>query len=162
MFDAPSIKENFEKRLDYIYNLAEKIQSPYLRAHEHRKCLGLQDMLDEQERVEGLGGEGLMLRKAGSFYEHKRSKTLLKVKSFVDAEATVIGHKNGTGRCFGMMGALFVRRDDGVEFKIGSGFNDQQRMNPPRKGTRVTYKYQELSNTGKPRFPIFLRVHPGV
>jgi predicted DNA-binding WGR domain protein len=162
IFDAPSLKGNFERRLHYIYNLAEKLQSPYVRAHEHRKCNGLQDMLDEQEKVEGLGGEGLMLRQPASFYEHKRSNTLLKVKSFVDAEATVIGHKSGTGRCQGMMGALLVRADNGIEFKIGSGFNDQQRKNPPKKGSRVTYKYQELSNSGKPRFPIFLRIHPGL
>lgn len=162
IFDAPSLKGNFEKRLHYIHNLAEKVQSPYLRAHEHRKCKGLEDMQEELDRVEQLGGEGIMLRQPGSIYEHRRSNTLLKVKTFVDAEATVIGFKNGTGRCHGMMGALLVRGDNGIEFKIGSGFNDQQRMNPPKKGSRVTYKYQELSNSGKPRFPIFLRIHHGV
>ena len=161
IFDAPSIKGNFEKRLHYIHNLAEKIQSPYVRAHEHRKCTGIEDMQEELERVEKLGGEGIMLRQPGSIYEHRRSNTLLKVKTFTDAEATVIGFKNGTGRCYGMMGALLVKGDNGIEFKIGSGFNDQQRMNPPKKGSRVTYKYQELSNSGKPRFPIFLRIHPG-
>ena len=161
IFDAPSIKGNFEKRLHYIHNLAEKIQSPYVRAHEHRKCTGIEDMQEELERVEKLGGEGIMLRQPGSIYEHRRSNTLLKVKTFTDAEATVIGFKNGTGRCYGMMGALLVKGDNGIEFKIGSGFNDQQRMNPPKKGSRVTYKYQELSNSGKPRFPIFLGIHPG-
>lgn len=162
VFDAPTIKGKFEDRLHYIYNLAEKIQSPYMRAHEHRKCNGMQDLLDELEKVEELGGEGIMLRQTGSFYEHKRSNSLLKVKTFLDAEATVVGHKNGTGRCYAMMGALFVRADNGIEFKIGSGFNDDQRRKPPKIGSRVTYKYQELSNSGKPRFPIFLRVHPGV
>jgi DNA ligase-1 len=162
VFDAPSINKKFEDRLHYIHNLAEKIQSPYLRAHEHRKCTGLQDMLDELDKVENLGGEGLMLRQTGSLYENRRSNSLLKVKTFLDAEATVVGHKNGTGRCYGMMGALFVKGDNGIEFKIGSGFNDDQRRKPPKIGSRVTYKYQELSNSGKPRFPIFLRVHPGV
>ena len=162
VFDAPSLKETFEKRLHYIYNLAENLKSPYMRAHEHRKCTGMQDLLDELDRVEELGGEGLMLRQVGSFYENRRSNSLLKVKTFLDAEATVIAHKKGTGRCAAMMGALFVRADNGIEFKIGSGFNDVQRRNPPKIGARVTYKYQELSNSGKPRFPIFLRVHPGV
>lgn len=162
VFDAPSLNATFENRLHYIYNLAEKLQSPYMRAHEHRKCTGMQDLIDELDRVEELGGEGIMLRQVGSFYEHRRSNSLLKVKTFLDAEATVIAHKKGTGRCADMMGALFVRADNGIEFKIGSGFNDVQRRNPPKIGARVTYKYQELSNSGKPRFPIFLRVHPGV
>jgi DNA ligase 1 len=61
-----------------------------------------------------------------------------------------------------MLGALEMRSDDGIEFKIGSGFNDVQRKNPPKIGSRVTYKYMGVSTSGKPRFPIFLRIHPGV
>ena len=37
------------------------------------------DVYDELERVDKLGAEGLMLRKAGSLYEMGRSRTLLKV-----------------------------------------------------------------------------------
>ncbi len=61
-----------------------------------------------------------------------------------------------------MLGALEMRADNGIEFKIGSGFNDSQRMKPPKIGSRVTYKYMGLSKGGKPRFPIFMRVHPGM
>lgn len=103
-----------------------------------------------------------MLRKPKSIYENCRSELLLKVKTFTDAEATVIGYEEGKGRNAGLMGALVVRRDDGMVFKIGTGFNDEQRQRPPKKGTRVTYKFQELTNSGKPRFPVFLRIHPGV
>lgn len=37
-------------------------------------------------------GEGLMLRNPYSYYENKRTKNLLKVKKFFDAEAEIIGH----------------------------------------------------------------------
>ena len=40
-----------------------------------------------------------MLRHPESIYEGKRSRTLLKVKTFEDDEATVLGHEPGTGRC---------------------------------------------------------------
>jgi DNA ligase-1 len=76
------------------------------------------------DRITGEGGEGVMLRKPDSVYEHKRSNKLLKVKKFEDAEATIIGHEKGTGRLTGLLGALRVKEDDGTEFKIGSGFND--------------------------------------
>jgi len=66
----------------------------------------------------------MMIKDPDSKYENKRSDKLLKVKKFDDAEATVIGHKKGTGRCADMCGAIFVRGDDGIEFHIGSGFND--------------------------------------
>jgi len=162
LFDAPSIQGTFEKRLEYITNLAETIKSPMVRAHEHYVCTGKQHLERELKKVEELGGEGLMLRKPESEYEQRRSKNLLKVKSFKDAEATVIGHKEGTGRLQGLMGAIIVRNEQGVEFKIGSGFNDNQRRNPPKKGQKVTYKYMELTNKGVPRFPTFMRLHPGV
>ena len=103
-----------------------------------------------------------MIKDPNSEYENKRSFALLKVKKFNDAEATVLGHEKGTGRCSDMCGALRVVGDDGTEFKIGSGFNDAQRRKPPKIGSRVTYKYMGLTNAGKPRFPIFLREHPGM
>jgi len=65
-----------------------------------------------------------MIKNPNSDYERKRSWQLLKVKRFEDAEAKVVGHQNGTGRCTGMLGALECREKDGTEFKIGSGFDD--------------------------------------
>lgn len=47
-------------------------------------------------------------------------------------------------------------------FHIGSGFSDAQRKKPPKVGEVVTFKYQELSNNGHPRFPVFLRVRGDV
>jgi DNA ligase-1 len=95
----------------------------------------------ELARIEDLGGEGLMLREPRSYYENRRSYTLLKVKTFKDAEAVVIKHEKGTGKNSAVLGALHVRDEDGITFKIGSGFTDAQRRNPPRIGSTVTYKY---------------------
>ena len=103
-----------------------------------------------------------MLKDLNSAYEGRRSNYLLKVKRFEDTEATVIGHLKGTGRCANMCGAIQVREKDGTEFKIGSGFTDAQRRSPPKKGTVVTFKFQGRSKAGTPRFPIFMRVHPGM
>ena len=75
--------------------------------------------------VTGEGAEGIMLRLPESKYEQKRSKNLLKVKKFEDAEATVVGYQAGTGRLTGLTGAIEVIEDSGIEFKIGSGFNDK-------------------------------------
>jgi DNA ligase-1 len=103
-----------------------------------------------------------MIKDPKSKYEHRRRKLLLKVKTFIDLEAKVLSFEDGSGRCQNMMGAMHVRDvKSGVIFKIGCGFDDKMRLNPQKKGTIVTYKYQNLSDLGKPRFPIFLRVHPG-
>lgn len=55
-----------------------------------------------------------MLRDPESLYENRRSKSLLKVKTFYDDEAVVLAHNPGTGRCQGMLGALRVRNTHGV------------------------------------------------
>ena len=59
-----------------------------------------------------------------------------------------------------MVGAFKCRNTHGVEFEIGSGLNDAMRKKPPKIGTVITYKYQEFNkDSGKPRFPIFLRIY---
>lgn len=103
-----------------------------------------------------------MLKDPNSKYEQKRSDRLVKVKKFDDTEATVIGHQKGTGRCQNMCGALQVKMSNGIHFKIGSGFTDAQRRKPPKIGSVVTFKYQGLTKSNVPRFPIFMRVHQGV
>lgn len=35
-------------------------------------------------------------------------------------------------------------------------FIDEQRRNPPKIGSKVTFRYQELTNDGIPRFPSFV------
>ena len=125
-------------------------------------CTHKDDLAKLMDGILSDKGEGVMLKDPKSKYEGKRSKALLKVKKFDDAEAEIINHLKGTGRLAHMMGAIQVREKDGTEFKIGSGFNDQQRKNPPKIGTIVTFKFQGRSKAGVPRFPIYMREHPGM
>jgi DNA ligase-1 len=162
LFDAPSIQGKFEGRIKYLKNLCKKLKREDIVYHEHEKCRNREHMEEELKRVEDLGGEGVMLRQPGSLYENRRSDTLLKVKTFKDAEAVVMKHAKGTGRNSAVLGALHVRDSDGITFKIGSGFTDAQRRSPPKIGSTVTYKYQEKTESGKPRFPTFLRVHTDI
>jgi DNA ligase-1 len=110
----------------------------------------------ELARLEALGGEGLMLRRAGSRYESGRSSPLLKVKSFHDAEELVLKHQDGAGRHKGRLGALLVELPDGTTFAVGTGFSDAERENPPLIGSTITFRYQELSEAGVPRFPSYI------
>ena len=101
-----------------------------------------------------------MLRSPQSQYKGGRTTDLLKVKKFQDAEAYVSGFENGTGRNNGRVGALYCTDIDGITFKIGTGLKDYMREKPPAIGTRITYKYQEKTRDGKPRFPVFVRERP--
>jgi DNA ligase-1 len=161
IFDAPAHPGPFEDRLAFVTEVVTKEAPPHARALEHVRCEGVTHLRAELARVEGLGGEGLMLRQPGSPYEVGRSATLLKVKNFLDTEAVVIGHVPGAGKHKGRLGALEVRLPGGVECRVGTGFSDAQRSAPPALGSTIVLRYQELSKDGVPRFPSFVAVVAG-
>ena len=157
-FDAPAFDAAFEGRLAAIREHIERCRPPYLTAHEHQVCTGADHLRAELARIEAAGGEGLMLRQPESRYEVGRSLTLLKVKTFHDAEARVLEHLKGAGRHKGRLGALLVELANGTQFSVGTGFSDAERGAPPPVGTVITFRYQELSDGGVPRFPSYVGV----
>ncbi|KAJ3997621.1 hypothetical protein F5050DRAFT_1670921 [Lentinula boryana] len=161
IFDIPSLStQPFEARMERL----KKLFAPGIGSHasdnvlvvEQEKAKSRQHVLDKLKEVESLGGEGLMLRMPGSLYEGKRSSTLLKIKSFYDAEAVVTGYKAGKGRNAGVTGALKCKMASGKTFDVGSGLNDKQRKSPPKIGSIIVYRFQELTKDGVPRFPTYL------
>ena len=82
---------------------------------------------------------------------------LLKLKPLQDADAVVLAHLPGRGRHQGRLGALRVRRADGLVFDIGTGLSDAQRGSPPAVGSLITYTHRGHTEAGVPRFASFLR-----
>ena len=113
-------------------------------------------MLDE---IVTKGGEGLMLHRADSLYHSGRSDDLLKLKPWQDAEATVVEILPGKGKFSGMMGSLLVTDESGLRFRIGTGFSNKERRNPPAVGTVITYKFTGTTKKGLPKFASFLRIY---
>jgi DNA ligase 1 len=158
VFDAPEIDAAFEQRIEFLREQMESWNCDSLDILDHAVCSGIDDV---QERLDGVladGGEGLMLRAPGSRYVAGRTSDLLKVKRFQDAEARVVGHEAGKGRHKGRVGALVCELANGIGFKIGTGLSDADRATPPAIGDIVTFRYQELTDAGVPRFPAFFRV----
>jgi len=85
---------------------------------------------------------------------------MLKLKPLQDAEATVLAHVPGRGKHAGRLGALWVQTDNGLQFKLGTGFSDAQREAPPAVGQRISYTHRGLTEAGVPRFASFLRERP--
>lgn len=155
IFDAPEVPGGFETRMDHLVAEFETDEEFSVYVLGQRRCEGADHLAAYLAEVESKGGEGVMLREPGSNYEEGRSTSLLKVKTFYDDEATVVKHIPGRGKHKGRLGALRVEWN-GVEFKVGTGFSDKQRENPPTIGSKVTFRYQELSKDGVPRFPSFV------
>ena len=162
LFDAPGVSGPFEERQKALSEIIQQQHPQYASVLQQARCTGVEALKSELARVEALGGEGLMLRQPGSAYEAGRSSTLLKVKTFHDAEGKVVEHLPGKGRHAGRLGAVVVELPDGQTFSVGTGFSDAQRGNPPAVGSTITYRYQEMTDRGVPRFPSFVRVRADV
>ena len=76
----------FEKRIQSARDYFDEKPSKYVNVLDQVKCKGPDHIEAELQKVEALGGEGLMIREPASKYVHGRSHTLLKIKKFHDAE----------------------------------------------------------------------------
>lgn len=158
VFDLPGPDTPFEQRYHQLKGLVERSTSPYLALVEQHPVASHRELMAQLDAIVADGGEGLMLKRRASLYQAGRSDDLLKVKTHQDAEATVLGHRPGKGKYRGLMGALEVELDNGRQFRIGTGFTDDERRNPPAIGSRITFRYRGYTASGLPRFASFLRV----
>lgn len=160
IFDLPLRDSDltFDQRLARLRSLIDQADLPHLQMVKQFKVADETALMKELDRVVELGGEGLMLHRGQSLYRAARSDDLLKLKTYEDAEAVVIAHLPGKGKYQGMMGALLVEIEGKRRFKIGTGFSDEDRADPPAIGALITYKYFGRTNSGLPRFASFLRV----
>ena len=83
-----------------------------------------------------------MLRDPDSLYEGNRSKTLLKVKSSMDSEATILSYVEDTHmKKNNVLGGFIVRNEEGLEFEVRLGLKIGVKKNRPEIGSKITYKY---------------------
>lgn len=167
----------FEKRLERLARLT--LKAPVISMVKQTRCRDNHHLRCSLGEVIKQRGEGLMLRQPESLYVPKRSNTLLKVKTTQTAEGVVVGHDPGKGKHKGRMGALIVslrklgaeckgvgagklleimQRDSEPKVNVGTGFTDHERENPPKIGSVITYRFQELTDGGVPRFPAYVGI----
>lgn len=158
VFELPNASGPFATRAKRITEIISEARVRHLKAVTQLRVKNTVELDGLLQRVVAKGGEGLMLHRADALYVTGRSEVLLKLKPLFDAEATVVGHKAGRGKYAGKLGALWVETPDRMRFKLGTGFSDAQRENPPPIGSKVTYTYRGKTKTGKPKFASFLRV----
>jgi len=154
IFEVPHAKGGLFKRLSsvekYQNNVIKIVPQIAIKDKKHLKQFLIE--------IESKRGEGIVVRDQKALYIDKRTNKALKVKTFLDKECRIIAHNGGRGKFKGILGSVTCVMDNNITFKIGSGFNMNERKNPPKIGTSITFKYQEFTKYGKPRFPVFLRV----
>ena len=158
LFELPDATGIFSERVTAMEALITSLDIPHLKVIKQYRLQDHKTLMLKLDEVTEQGAEGLMLHRANALYHSGRSEDLLKVKKHQDAEAQVLRYIEGKGKFKGMLGALVVEDNNGLKFKIGTGFSHLQRENPPAIGTLVTYKYFGRTKKGLPRFASFMRV----
>jgi DNA ligase-1 len=157
LFELPDAAGSFTERITALQRLIAQQNSRYLMLVPQFRLTDNVQLMAKLHELEQAGAEGLMLHHQDAHYKTGRSADLLKLKTYQDSEAEVIGYRPGKGKYQGMVGALVVKTPDGKTFAIGSGLSDELRQTPPPVGAVVTYRYNGLTQHGLPRFARFLR-----
>lgn len=169
LFDLVSLDE-WDKRVgkEALSFRRERLES-YLSGKEF-KYLRLVDQRIIEKTSENIdrhhtqyvrqGYEGAMIKNPVLPYSFGRSDAVIKVKSFLDVDLTVVGFKEGTGRHAGKLGSILVEFQ-GVEVNVGSGFEDDMRSRVWKNkdsyiGMTAEVRYQEVTPDGSLRFPTFV------
>jgi DNA ligase-1 len=186
----------FEERLALVKLRVNKHKPAGVRVLEQGRLDDQTALNKFEARAVDLGYEGVMLRDPRGLYKYGRSTFrehgLMKLKRFEDAEATIIGFeemlhngnelktvasglKERSSKKEGMvgkgtLGAIRVVGTNGtykgVEFRVGTGFNDELRAliwanKDHWLGKLIKYKFFTMGSKDAPRFPVYLgKRHP--
>lgn len=162
VFDCVHLKQPdipFHTRWNMVDTLIKKVHKSSLRIvpiHVIKNATEIETRLDAFLKD---GHEGIMLRNRNSPYEiDKRSYHLQKYKKFVDSEYRIVDATEGTGNDKGTV-IWICETTDKQTFKVKpKGTRKERRELFTNKskymGKFLTVQYQELTNSGIPRFPI--------
>lgn len=196
VFDLLHDSANFAERHTRLMTRVEELSTSAVEIVNHRYLGSAEELEAYESDILAAGFEGVMLRSLEGLYKHGRAtlkeQSLIKLKRFEDGEAVVLScyeqqrnnnaatldergytkrssHKaNKKGK--GTLGGFRVKDvKTGIEFDIGTGFDDELRANlwvvwrafggdhhQGLCGKIVKYKFFPTGSKDKPRFPVFV------
>ncbi len=164
IYDLPDNDIQFGERCERLNELFEnyKCFSKHCVEVETEICNDEDEVMGLYEEYVDNGFEGQMLR-LNKEYENKRSKSLMKHKSFVDEEYTILDIVEGEGNRTGTAGYMVFETEDGKRFKsnVKGTWEETAEMLMNKKkliGKEATIKYFNLTPDGIPRFPYVINI----
>ena len=166
IYDLPVEDETFQQRTISLIELwmenLRYFNSNYVRFVDTEYCGTEEGVMELYEKYIEMGYEGQMLRLDGK-YENKRSRNLMKHKTFIDEEYTIIDICEGEGNRSGTAGYFVFRTRDGKPFKsnVKGTWEETAEMLRNKSqliGKEATVKYFNLTPDGIPRFPYVIGI----
>jgi DNA ligase-1 len=164
IYDLPNEDDTFEIRSQALYDLF--MEWSYFNSHcinvDTDVCRSEKEVMELYEGYVEKGYEGQILRLNG-LYENKRSKFLLKHKSFQDSEFPILDICEGEGNKTGQVGYM-VFEIEGKRFKSNvkcSWEEGAEILKSKSKliGKSATIQYFNLTPDGIPRFPYVININ---
>lgn len=158
VFDVKFEEYSYHERRTYLSKVFEATDHAILLPTLYRGRV-IEALYIAHDIVKSRGGEGVMINIDDALYQPKRTKDLLKLKTFYDIDIVVEGVEEGQGAFDGILGALWCDHN-GVKVKVGSGFEVDERARlwaekDTLPGRVVTVQYFEETRDGSLRFPVF-------
>lgn len=164
VFDIPFV--NYQKNTARLKKRRQMLEDILLET-EHVKLsriLDLKTMKEIQEWVDTNKVEGVVAKRPDSKYAYGSRAMWQKFKPFTDIKAKVVGITQGTGKRAHTIGAIEVIPEGLSKItKVGTGFSDQDLLDVEDMflsgvDIEVDVKYQQITDEGCLRHPVFLKV----
>lgn len=160
IFEVPKQEGGILQRLKVLRDYLQQYPSETIKIIKQIPIKSKQQLNNFLDKIIKNKGEGVVVRNPKTLYQTGRLSSALKIKKYQDDECIVLEILGGKGKYKDKMGALKCQTKAGEIFKIGSGFTDIQRENPPAVGTQITFKYYGLTKNKKYKHPVFLKIKP--
>ena len=176
VYDMPEEDNVFGERIKKLEEVVKDNGSDIVVFAKQIVITSIPQMEKIYKTVLEKGGEGIMMKCPSSQYEDKRSNFMLKYKPSFDSEAVIVDYHMGNGKYDGVLGGFICKPllnydtysiidpDENHEFSI-SGMDDSIRESYKSThpvGTIITYEYSGKTDSGKPRFPRYLRIREDI
>ena len=161
-WSSQNFTTGYEQRYQNLEDTLVDGSSELVGLVPHYACSTVEEVKEFQQLFESRGFEGAMVNPDMPYYMGRKSNALLKFKSMETWDCTITGFVEGKGRLEGSLGKVLVAQPNGQPGEVGSGFDDAERAaiwstQDQHKGRIIECKFQELTDDGFMRFPIFLR-----
>ncbi len=165
IFDIIIENKTFQERLLILDKIKEEIKEndlKHLKVIKGKKIENEKELLEFYEEQLENGFEGIMIKNLDGQYEYKRSYNWMKMKPEDSEDLPIIRVEEGTGKYKNLLGAVVCVLPNKTKVNVGSGFNDEERIEYWNKRTEligqiIEVKYQEKTKDGSLRFPVFVR-----
>lgn len=155
-------KAPYEERYANLQILFNKYKFQHLVLVKSDICESEEAIKELHARYVAEGFEGLMLRNKTGLYKNSRAVDLQKYKEFFDGEFKIVAYKEGEGLeagcviwvCEAENGQQFACRPRGTrEARIELYSNGDKYV-----GKKLTVRYQEMTDSNVPRFPVGIAI----